>query len=360
MSRRLGAIHLDGFADVRLDGVGNFISGVYDQLVYSPAVAYTDVARNVKAIDPNFEAFANDLMSYYIDDDYFTDRQTQVYVQGEWEEELDCELEWRGIFGWEWICDIEYVWEPGGWITGYSGVTNAAASIWEESVAAEAGQGSWDGVVATLASQLGVDIQIGTWCVRVGSGGITGQCDSAGMSYSVLSLFLLLKHSKSPKGRVQDTIYLTGRKVLWFGPLHTALEYTRSFAGVPLTSITSAAPSVPFSTFGYLNNGLNRSEDIGNPTVTTVTSPSHPLALYHWDAIFEGHLKYKDDCIPYEASRPWVGSPPFPNGEFNSNSYIAGLLELTNSFLATGSMSDFWRGDNPVPNVYYTSSTPCP
>tara|TARA_R110002096_G_scaffold223000_1_gene411944 strand:- start:551 stop:2242 length:1692 start_codon:yes stop_codon:yes gene_type:complete len=350
-------VNLDGFADVRLDGLANEIAGVYDQIIYSPAVAYTGIARNVRPIDPAFEAFASDLIGYYLDEEYFTDRATQTNEPGDWEEELDCELEWRGLLGWEWICQVEYSWDAGGVVTTYPGVHDSAVAIWEDANSAFAGQLPWDSVVGLLANQLGVDIQIGPWCVRVGGGSVSS-CSNEGMSQSVLSLFLLLKHSKSPKGRALDTVYLTAHKVAFIGPLHVALEYSRNFQGAVLRSWTSAAPS-GFLTSGYLNNDLSRIPDSMNFTVTTVTSPSYPIAIWHWDAIFEGHLKYENDCIPYEATAPWLFSPPFPQGEFNSNSYVAGLIELTGSFLTTGSMSDFVLGQNPVPNEFYTDATPC-
>lgn len=348
----LADVNLDGYADARLDGVGNVITGVYDQLVYSPAVAYTGVARNVRVIDPNFESFANDMMSYYLDEDYFTDRETQVYESGEWELEYDCELDWRGILGWEWVCTTEYVWEPGGWITEYPGVHDSAVSIWKSAISADAGQLPWENVVTMLARQFGVDIQVGPWCIRVG-GGVGSDCENAGISHSILSLFVLLKHPKSPKARSAGTVYLTGHRWALVGPMHTAVEITTNIAGVPVTRILSAE-----KVGSYLKSIPNRSADVRNVTLSTVTSYLVQYAgqpLLHFGAMEVADSHYKDDCLIYE---------PLPRLEFplyfNSNSYTAGLLGVTGSILATGSMSDYQGGQVPVPNVYFTSATPCP
>ncbi len=120
----------------------------------------------------------------------------------------------------------------------------------------------------------------------------------------------------------------------------------------------SAGPSGPL-TFGYLNRELNRKSDLLNVIETTVSSPVTPIALWHWDALLDAHLKYRNDCIPYEATVPWTIEPPFPQSEHNSNSYIAGLLDKTTSFLGQGSMHDYVLGNNPVPNIFYTEQTPC-
>lgn len=355
----LSDVNLDGFTDLRLLDVDSSISGAQDQIVYSPAVAYTDISRNVKAVDASFENFAGDMIGYYLDEDYFTDRAEQVYEPGDWEEMWDCELDWRGIQGWEFVCATDYQWEPGHVDIEYEDVHPDSVIIWEDAVAASTGQESWEAVVETLERMLEVDIQIDTWCITIGIGS-GDECQTTGISHVILAILALSDHGNAPKGRSLNTVYLTAHRIVFpnHGPLHSALEYSRNVNGAKLKTVLSAASS-GIGSFGTLDKEINRSTDLNNFTVTTVTSTVEPNPTYHWDSIFDAHLTYRNDCIPYEAAPPWVGGPSFPQGEHNSNSYIAGLIEVTNSVLAEGSMHDFILGENPVPNVYYTTSTPC-
>jgi hypothetical protein len=135
-----------------------------------------------------------------------------------------------------------------------------------------------------------------------------------------------------------DTIYLTAHPVLRVGPQHTALEYLYT-SGTPLGSagpqIVSAGPLS-----GRLVYSRNRKSDHGNFVLGPVQSARYSTAKAHFDTLIRSAENY-DNQLDYDLF-------PEAGDGYNSNSFVAGLLDIT-AASATHAMSSFVGGGKPVP-----------
>ncbi len=164
-------INIDGFVDLSIRRLAGLIAGATDQIVFAPGEILNSTPSGVAAIDQNMIDFANDMVNYYVDPNYF-DNNSEIYEEpGHWEWEYECDFYWWGDSP-----EIECEWYP-EWVDGdeyviYPGINPDAVSVWE----AISGQSS-SNVKSVLEQIFGVVIGGGSYCVDFGIVANDDECD---------------------------------------------------------------------------------------------------------------------------------------------------------------------------------------
>ena len=138
-----------------------------------------------------------------------------------------------------------------------------------------------------------------------------------------------------------DHVFVTGHKFFWYGPIHTALEYT--YPGTQTRVRHTVTVSASQNGLGLLEAKENRRSDRFNPALGVATPPpTHTTPESYFDAIRAASNRY-DNGLAY-------GIPPIqPGGPFyNSNGYINGLIICTNG-TSTFNLDNTVGGNAPVP-----------
>jgi hypothetical protein len=135
-------------------------------------------------------------------------------------------------------------------------------------------------------------------------------------------------------GRNRDIVYITGRRVIGFLPMHTALEYRGS-----TVSAYDSDDRILFD--GTLVSRVNwmRDRPLLMMTLGTVSSVLSPLA--YWSRMLTTDSRYRDN-LPYDAL------PSLGRAGYNSNGYSRGIVQATSGSPSIP-MDRFVGGEKPVP-----------
>lgn len=354
-------LNIDGFVDYAIKGIATYISGMDDQIVYSPAVAFTDTARAIKAMDPELMSFVNDMISYYRDRDFFTNNELTITSGGFYRVVPSCSI-WfhffqdRFLFG----CEPDLVFVPATSRTIFPGVSDGAVGVWESMLDAEAGLGPWETVVDWFEMQLGVNILYPHFCHIVFGSTDDPDCISVALARVWVALHSLAETEESATGRDPNVVYIT-KRAIFFSTFnfeqHTALEFRSGLPNIaPI--IISAHNFNGFSPFGTLIAQLNWEDDAPIHMTTAGSVASTTTNALYFLELLAGETNYESqNCLRYLA-QPSAASPNFP--AYNSNSFTAGLIAATNGFPGIN-MDIFTGGETPVPSAWFTNSPPpCP
>jgi hypothetical protein len=138
---------------------------------------------------------------------------------------------------------------------------------------------------------------------------------------------------EGPPSIPSDAVQIRGRKVMGFGPLHTALRY--------LSTTISAYDDDDRALF----DGTLVSEVDWPPDHPLLTVPlgivTRGLPATYWARLLAADAKYDDD-LKYDAL------PSIGRGGYNSNGYANGIIKATGG-VPSLRMEDFVGGELPVP-----------
>jgi hypothetical protein len=138
--------------------------------------------------------------------------------------------------------------------------------------------------------------------------------------------------------RRSDVVYVTGRHILGFLPMHTAVEY----AGATLSANDS---NTSLLSDGMLVSRPNDPSDAPPLMMTLGTVASALAAPLYWAQLVAADLRYPDN-LPYD-SIPSIGE-----AGYNSNGYSHGLIRATGG-VPSIDMTRFVGGEKPVPAAYF-------
>jgi hypothetical protein len=342
-------LNADGFADVVLKGIAGLIGGALNQVVYAPGRVLTQLPLGVRAVDPALKRFAANARDYLADSSYFSQnapvvvRYTVVYYTYCTPSYYGYDYYYYGI-----NCGSYPVYVP---ITtrDYSSFSSGAIEAWTQESAIESNRVTREqGVQAikrSFESVLGVPI--GGRDLR-GIAGEQGSFDEPTarrgfeLFLAVLGIFEANAQELEPAReavRRPDIVYVTGRRILGFLPIHTALEYGGS-------TISAYDNNSSFLDDGVLVSQVNWPSDRPSLMMTLGTVSSTLGSTLYWAQLRASDGNY-DDNLPYDAV-PSAGA-----GGYNSNGYSHGLVRAT-AGVASIDMTRFVGGEKPVPaNVFY-------
>ncbi len=335
----LNDFNADGFVDVLLKGVSSIVSGGLNQIVFSSARPLAYQPLGVRAVDDGLKRFVANSRAYYADSGYFEANAPLVvyYVPVPY-----C-YPTNYYDYYNYACYWATYWYPvvyrdySAFDSNAVSTANTEASIQANSISREQGVAS---IEQSYENVIGV--QIG------GREDLRGIADEQGSldepTYRRgFELFLVVlgigdANAQEIEGRDAarrpDTVYITGRRVLGFLPLHTALE----FAGSTLSAFDND--------LSVLGDGLlvsipNAPSDRPALMMTLGTVSSSLGSTLYWARLVAADLAY-DDNLPYDAV------PAAGDGGYNSNGYSHGLVRAT-AGVPSIDMGRFVGGEKPVP-----------
>lgn len=344
---RVFDVNVDGHVDVGLSDLGTIITGAEDQIVFSSGEIYRTAPLGIREIDQDLIGFSSDLLEYYNDENYFLANSQEVEDNGHWETTYECEWVYEMWQQWELECDTYVEWVDGLEYTIYPGINDEAADVWEAIDSFVSSQGTIDAIKDIFQVVFGVPVGGGTFCEAFGMTGTLCEQLRINLIMAVLSKMV----EQSPPSN--DAVYLTRHRVGFVGPYHVAIEYRDP---IGIKHVLSAGPSgtIPL---GDLNAENDRASDLLNVYAATVTSSLYSLPSLHFvhlGAMHTAYITHSNDCLAYKVASPFAAD------EYNSNSYVAGLLDVTSSVLTAHVMSWYVGGEKPVPGTYFTPASPCP
>jgi hypothetical protein len=347
--------NVDGFVDLLLKNVAGAlgVGGALNQIVYAPAQPLSLQPKGVRAVDSSLKQFAANAHDYLADTSYFVQNapvSITVY-------QVAYSYCYPGAVGYG---GYDY---PGagfggecGWFTyylpvavpDYSSFSGGAVSAWNteaaiqnRSVTVEQGVQS---IKQAFEQMLGVPIggrDLG------GVRGERGTFDDPTYRHgyelfqAVLGIFEANAQELTPPReatRRTDVVYVTGRHILGFLPIHTAVEYSGS-----TLSANDSNPAL--LTDGILVSHANHPSDAPPLMMTLGTVASAWAAPLYWAQLVAADSHYPDN-LPYDAI-PSVGA-----GGYNSNGYAHGLIRATGG-VPSIDMTRFVGGEKPVPAAYF-------
>lgn len=342
-SMRLRDINVDGFVDLVLGDISSAVGAdALDQIVYAPGIASNSVAQGVRGIDAAFEQFESDIVAYLEDPDYFL-ISAPLYVYSHTFLDLSCGTNYNDdylIYGYFSSCypvPITVV----AIIPDYSGFDSFAVGVWSYEQAIETGlvsaEDGLDGIEGEIEEVL--EVEVGGWDIEelLGEQSVSDGNVRRGIELftSLVGISVANADEQDPAaGGQPDAVLITGRRVIGFGPLHTALQYQN-------TTISAYDNNDAALDDGILVSEVNWPPD--HPLLTmklgTVTGGLAPLG--YWARLLEADSNYDDD-LPYDAL------PSIGHGGYNSNGYTHGIILATNG-VPSIAMGDFVGGELPVP-----------
>jgi hypothetical protein len=334
--------NVDGFADILLKGVAGAIGEGLNQIVYAPGRAFRYQPLGVRAVDAGLKQFAANALDYFADSNYFANNAPVTYfydavyyyycVPSAYYDFYDNEYcFWVPIY-YSWAARDFSVFEPnalGTWTT--------EASILNNSLTRD------DGVSAITRSYENV---IGAPIGGRDFGGMSGEQGSfddptyrRGLEgfLAVLGIGNANAQELDPPRettRHPEVVYVTGRRVLGFLPLHTALEY----GGATLSAFDSDD-----SVFGngVLVSRPNAPSDRPRLMMTLGTVGSTLGAPVYWQRLVAADAGYGDNL-------PYSPTPSSASDTYNSNGFTHGLIQAT-AGAPSVDMNGYVGGDKPVP-----------
>lgn len=335
----LNDFNADGFVDVLLKGVSSIVSGGLNQIVFSPASPFTYQPLGMRAVDDGLKRFVAQSRAYYADSGYFDANAPLVlyYVPVPY-----C-YPTNYYDYYNYACYWTTYWYPVVY-RDYSVFDSTAVSTASTEASIEARSISREQGVASIeqAYESVIGVQIGGREDLRGLAGEQGSFDEPTYRRG-LELFLAIlgigdANAQEIEGRDAarrpDTVYITGRRVLGFLPLHTALE----FGGSTLSAFDS---DLSVLGDGRLVSIPNAASDRPPLMMTLGTVSSSLGSTLYWARLVAADAGY-DDRLPYDAV-PSAGA-----GGYNSNGYSHGLVQAT-AGVPSINMTRFVGGEKPVP-----------
>jgi hypothetical protein len=339
-------VNIDGFTDLVLHGVAGAIgaSGIPNQIVYAPGKALSFTPKGIRGVDAAFKKFAMDTGSYLREPDYFMSTaplRTFVYVS--YQSICTYGAGTDPIYGYYPDCYLIPVTSFGVY-RDYSVFDQSAIGIWNYETAIErkeiTAKSGLDQINGLLQNIVGVGV--GGWTSREildTQRPITDVDVRRGIEMFTALLRIGEASAATPEesgaaGRNRDIVYITGRRVIGFLPMHTALEYRGS-----TVSAYDSDDRILFD--GTLVSRVNwmRDRPLLMMTLGTVSSVLSPLA--YWSRILTTDSRYRDN-LPYDAL------PSLGRAGYNSNGYSRGIVQATSGSPSIP-MDRFVGGEKPVP-----------
>ena len=342
-------VNVDGFADIVLDRVAAAIgaSGALNQIVYAPGELLRSAPRGIRAVDPAFKKFVTDTGNYVRQPTYFADNAPlTVFVQTYFQ--TVC-MPGTGGIDYPIYGAMPYCYSvPVTVVTvypDYSSFSRNAVDIWNHESSIENGRiGTDQGltkVQGVLENMAGVGV--GGWTKGEV---IDPQHPIRSAAYRRgLELFTAIlrmteigegePRESGPGARIGDVVYIVGRRIIGFLPMHTALEYRGS---------TISAYDTIDGLFddGMLVSEVNWSRDRPLLMMTLGTVSGSLVPPLYWAQLIATDRRYPDN-LPYDAI------PSLGRAGYNSNGYSHGIVQATGGRPSI-SMTRFVGGEKPVPS----------
>jgi hypothetical protein len=340
--------NVDGFVDLLIKGVRNVIGGAPNQIVYAPGRSGGLQPIGVRAVDGGLKRFAANSRDYFADTGYF-ERNAPVYyatVPAVYYYCLPSAYNYDVYYG-DLYCNW-YVYYYQIATRDYSVFDSAAVGTWSTEASIEARTVSAEQGVASIKRSYE-----GVLGAPIGGADASGQNGERArlddptyrrgfeLFMAVLGIHDANADELDPPrdvARRPDVVYVTGRRVLGFLPLHTALEY----GGSTLSAFDSDE-----SLFG---NGVlvSRPNALSDrpPMMMTLGTVSSTLgAGGYWATLVAADARYPDN-LPYNPV-PSTGSG------YNSNGFTHGLVQAT-AGAPSIDMNRFVGAERPVPaNLFH-------
>ena len=378
----------DGYRDLGLANVPAAISGAANQIVFADSSTGSAPA-SILNVDTGFETFIDDVYQWYLDHDYYDVEITvdidifnyfgvadnfpsliNLFAQCElihgngncaWAlhdlnlvfaaEGLDCVQEFLAAGENPYtFCKYAYhVWiksttQQTTIVQDLSTAHPDAANVIQKSNEYEEGTATIEDIVDIF--EIGIGTDIGGADVPVDDENLDSPEEQRAFDIHVVLADIwgwIFGESRSAN-RVPDVVYVTGRRVGWIGPFHTALEYSDPLLfGIP-TEYLSAGPKN-----GLLRSQTDNLSEARNVTLGRVTPISFG-ARSLWSEMRSAD-GYYPDCLDYDLF------PAIQNG-YNSNSYVHGIIQATDGIVDI-SMSKFVGGGKPVPATFFAAGASC-
>ncbi|HEX5046209.1 MAG TPA: VCBS repeat-containing protein, partial [Gammaproteobacteria bacterium] len=293
--------NVDGFADLLIKGLGNTIGGALNEIVYAPGRPGALQPLGVRAVDPGLKRFLANSRDYFADTGYFDQNAPVNYVvipiyyysclPGFYDYTYGYAYGYCGYFTY-WYA-VTY--------RDYSGFDSTAVSTASTEASIEAQSTSREQGVATIAQ--GYEAVLGAPIGGRDPSGLNGERarldDPTYRKGFDLFMAVLGIHDaqadeldppRNPR-RQPDIVYVTGRRVLGFLPLHTALEY----GGSTLSAFDSDESLMGN---GVLVSRPNAMSDRPPMMMTLGTVASSLGAAAYWSSLVASDARYPDN-LPY-------------------------------------------------------------
>lgn len=379
----------DGYVDLGIANVASAISTAADQIVFVDATTGTAPAVVLNA-DSAFGTFIDDVFQWYLDHEYYdveimVDVDTFSYYgialndPGLIQLFAECELAYGECV---WIlADLNFVFADAGRdcvqeflaagenpntfcrfgyhvfrvsttqqttiVQDLSNIHPSAANVIQRSDEYEEGNATIEDVADIFEIEVGV--VIGGEDVPVDDENLDSPEEQRGFDIHVVLADIwgwIFGESRSAT-RAPENVYVTGRRVAWIGPFHTALEYSSPtpILGTETTQYLSAGPNAN----GLLRSKINNQSEARNVTLGRVVPINlNPASLWIEMRFADD---YYPDCLDYDLF------PGIQDG-YNSNSYVHGLILATDGIVDID-MTKFVGGGKPVPATFFASGASC-
>lgn len=343
----LGDFNVDGFADVLLKGVANAI-GVGDalnQIVYAPGRVLAQAPLGVRAVDATLRQFAANAWDYLADPSYFMRNAPTVTVY-ELVAYYYCEPNYSFDYLYASSCGY-FTYYVVYSMPDYSAFEPNALNAWTQETAIQQNRVSQaqgvDAIQRSFESALGVPIggrDLGAIAAEQGAFDTPGRRGFE-LFLAVLGIADANAQELTPPrevGRRPDVVYLTGRRILGFLPMHTALEYGGS-------TISAYDNNDSFLDDGTLVSQVNWPSDHPSLMMTLGTVSSTLGSTLYWTRLIGADARY-DDNLVYDAV------PSAGVGGYNSNGYVHGIVRATGG-VPSIDLNRFVGGERPVPPAVF-------
>jgi hypothetical protein len=347
-------INVDGFVDVTVKGVANAlgVAGARNLIVYSPGQVFNKAPKGIRVVDDGLLKFVGNMLDYQVDQNYFDNyaSYTYFYVGSYWSTcgggpvITNDPILTGSTPGCIWVYQF-----TSGYFPDYSVFSSAAVAIALAAENADTGQTSTTAAVDAIdrAAEDVFKIQIGGWNMEEVLGS-TGDHTNPDARRAMEVVWAILGAARADAQEVPTveappqnprtfgTVYVTGHRIFAFGPIHSAVEYTSVYT--PVTTISAG----PEGALPYLVSRVNRPSDIAalNMVLGTVSDPQNPSAEAYFAELLGADARYGDDL--------WYKAIPVLPGQYNSNSYVRGIIDATGG-IPTINLSILVGGGRPVP-----------
>jgi hypothetical protein len=334
--------NVDGFVDVLLKSVDNAIIDGLNQIVYAPGRVSASQPLGIRAVDAGLKRFASNSLDYFANTSYFAESAPLSVV---W-----TPVGYYGCYP-SYYYDYSYSYATCSWfyysypttIRDYSVFDATAVSAWTTEASIEArGVTAEQGVAAikqAYESAIGAPIGGRDWG---GTSGERARLDDPTYrrGFDLFAAIFGISEANAQElepprnlSRNQDTVYVTGRHVLGFLPLHTALEYR----GSTLSAFDSDDSLLGN---GQLVSRPNAPSDKAPMMMTLGTVSSTLGAPTYWTQLVAADARYPDNLA--------YNPVPSSGSGYNSNGFTHGLVQATAGSPSVN-MSKYVGGERPVP-----------
>lgn len=338
-------INIDGFADILLTNLSSMpgFGRALDQIVFAPGPSRLE-PKGLRAVDADLARFGSDVRGYLQDRDYFADKAPIAYVVvAYYYYDSACYYGYGSVESYGFPCYPVVVYHTVAY-KDYSVFSPSAVSVWDSESAMKSQQISPGSAYDRIDSELEGLLRVGVGGWNLGELLGTRDDDLDGDARRGTELFAVLAGISSanaqgvPERTTADDVLLTGRRIIGFGPFHTALEYS----GQTISGHDSDDRSL-FD--GTLISEVNWPNDHPALTLKLATVSSSLSPSLYWARLLSADANY-DDGLRYDAV------PSIGYGGYNSNSYTSGIVGFTNGVPGVP-MTSFIGGERPVPPSEY-------